>query len=233
MKCVKQSNESAVSPVVGVMMMLVVTIILAAVVSAFASGVAGDTSAAPQASILATEIVFDGAYDGNNGDYYGQFIPMPTAVSGKMTDVYVVFEHRGGDSINLDNIEMQLSSMSKSDEKSLVSNSYTPYDGGNSYIGSIGDKSSIAGFSGNWATYLETYPDKGTVVSPGDKFVMHADFVTQDGSTNSICWMNNDAVYQFWVDAGDVLTYDIIDKNSGKVITSGEIQVPLFTISSS
>ncbi|ADN36732.1 Protein of unknown function DUF1628 [Methanolacinia petrolearia DSM 11571] len=41
----------AVSPVVGVMLMLVVTIILAAVVSAFASGVTGDTQVAPQASL--------------------------------------------------------------------------------------------------------------------------------------------------------------------------------------
>ncbi|WP_421908166.1 type IV pilin [Methanolacinia petrolearia] len=198
MKDIKQSNESAVSPVVGVMMMLVVTIILAAVVSAFASGVAGDTSAPPQASILATEIVFDGAYDSDSTDTYGQFIARPTAVSGKMTDVYVVFEHKGGDSINLNNIDMELSSMSKSDEKSLVSNSYTPYEGGNSYIWSIGDKGNIAGFSGNWGTYMETYPDHGTVVNPGDRFVLHADFVTSmyddetHKYTNSLCWMNND-----------------------------------------
>ena len=44
-------NEHAVSPVVGVMLMLVVTIIIAAVVSAFSGGLATGTKATPQASI--------------------------------------------------------------------------------------------------------------------------------------------------------------------------------------
>jgi len=42
------SGEDAVSPVVGVMLMLVVTIIIAAVVSGFAGGLAGTTQKAPQ-----------------------------------------------------------------------------------------------------------------------------------------------------------------------------------------
>jgi len=47
----KDDVEQAVSPVVGVMLMLVVTIIIAAVVSAFAGGLSGDTKKAPQAVI--------------------------------------------------------------------------------------------------------------------------------------------------------------------------------------
>ncbi len=47
----RKSNEHAVSPVVGVMLMLVVTIIIAAVVSAFAGGLGGSQQKAPQASI--------------------------------------------------------------------------------------------------------------------------------------------------------------------------------------
>lgn len=41
-------NENAVSPVVGVMLMLVVTIIIAAVVSAFAGGMSGSQKSVPQ-----------------------------------------------------------------------------------------------------------------------------------------------------------------------------------------
>ena len=44
-------NDDAVSPVIGVMLMLVVTIIIAAVVAAFASGVVDSTSSTPQAVI--------------------------------------------------------------------------------------------------------------------------------------------------------------------------------------
>jgi archaeal type IV pilus assembly protein PilA len=47
----KKQDEHAVSPVVGVMLMLVVTIIIAAVVSAFAGGLSSGTQKAPQASI--------------------------------------------------------------------------------------------------------------------------------------------------------------------------------------
>jgi FlaG/FlaF family flagellin (archaellin) len=52
MRLIRRSvQEHAVSPVVGVMLMLVVTIIIAAVVSAFAGGMGADTKKAPQASI--------------------------------------------------------------------------------------------------------------------------------------------------------------------------------------
>jgi len=51
MKFVK--DKKAVSPVVGVMLMLVVTIILAAVVSSFSGGLATDESKAPQLAISA------------------------------------------------------------------------------------------------------------------------------------------------------------------------------------
>jgi archaeal type IV pilus assembly protein PilA len=47
-------KDDAVSPVVGVMLMLVVTIIIAAVVSAFAGGIGGSQVKTPQASFLIT-----------------------------------------------------------------------------------------------------------------------------------------------------------------------------------
>ena len=47
----KQFREHAVSPVVGVMLMLVVTIIIAAVVSAFAGGALSNTQKTPSATI--------------------------------------------------------------------------------------------------------------------------------------------------------------------------------------
>lgn len=55
------NRDDAVSPVVGVMMMLVVTIIIAAVVSGFAGGLASGEQKAPQVSIE-THIVNSGLY---------------------------------------------------------------------------------------------------------------------------------------------------------------------------
>ena len=58
MSC-KQRHEEAVSPVVGVMLMLVVTIIIAAVVSAFA-GITGASDKAPN-------VVIDAGYSQTGG----------------------------------------------------------------------------------------------------------------------------------------------------------------------
>ena len=69
-----EKNEEAVSPVVGVMLMLVVTIIIAAVVSGFAGGLAGSQEVAPQASIAVSTGYIDGNFD-------------------------IKFEHMGGDPI--------------------------------------------------------------------------------------------------------------------------------------
>ena len=52
MAVMKKSNkEDAVSPVIGVMLMLVVTIVIAAVVAAFASGMGTDMDTAPNAAL--------------------------------------------------------------------------------------------------------------------------------------------------------------------------------------
>ena len=53
-------NNNAVSPVVGVMLMLVVTIIIAAVVSAFAGGTIGSFKKVPQATITGKFSIDDG-----------------------------------------------------------------------------------------------------------------------------------------------------------------------------
>ena len=56
----QNQNQEAVSPVVGVMLMLVVTIIIAAVVSAFAGGLSSGTDKAPNVQIKASYRQADG-----------------------------------------------------------------------------------------------------------------------------------------------------------------------------
>ncbi len=80
-------HEHAVSPVVGVMLMLVVTIIIAAVVSAFSGSMATGKEKAPQAS-LETHITF--------GD------SMMTGTSGPV----FIMKHLGGDPINTKNVKL-------------------------------------------------------------------------------------------------------------------------------
>ncbi|MDH7593160.1 MAG: type IV pilin N-terminal domain-containing protein [Methanomicrobiales archaeon] len=220
-------KEEAVSPVVGVMLMLVVTIIIAAVVSAFAGGLAGGTTKAPQASIVAKEIVVNEAYDAINNN------TNPDPVSGKCSDVYVVFEHMGGDGINLNDIEIHLGALKYPNEKTAISNAKNPSTN-TTLTGSKADIQSL--FSRNWSVYLEGYPDKASLIAPGSKFVLHADYVRDMPDNyiwNKISWRPEIAAGAFSVDAGDYLTYDIIDKASQKSIASGQIRVPDFAVKSS
>ena len=79
----RTEKDDAVSPVVGVMLMLVVTIIIAAVVAAFASGVATQTDKVPSAMLDASvDADWDaGTYSTGNG---ALFI---TSVGGELIDL--------------------------------------------------------------------------------------------------------------------------------------------------
>lgn len=59
---IRTKSEDAVSPVIGVMLMLVVTIVIAAVVAVFASGVGMDAEPAPATAVDVVDIS-DGYYD--------------------------------------------------------------------------------------------------------------------------------------------------------------------------
>ena len=56
-------NEEAVSPVIGVILMVAITVILAAVIAAFVFGLGGSQQAAPTASIVASNNPDTTAYD--------------------------------------------------------------------------------------------------------------------------------------------------------------------------
>jgi FlaG/FlaF family flagellin (archaellin) len=89
------NKDEAVSPVVGVMLMLVVTIIIAAVVSAFAGGLGSGTQKPPSVS-AETSIT-------NSGYYYGsQFSMVITGVSDPVPtkDVKIVTRWRARDGTN-------------------------------------------------------------------------------------------------------------------------------------
>lgn len=84
----KRSHDEAVSPVVGVMLMLVVTIIIAAIVAAFASGLGGGMSSTPTAVFTADNIVVD----------------EPGWAGDTMSSLNLI--HKGGDTISLAEISV-------------------------------------------------------------------------------------------------------------------------------
>jgi len=79
----------AVSPVVGVMLMLAITVMLAAIASAFAGGFSDTTEKSPQCSLSVTANFHDKLHTNSNGDYYR-----------------IYFDHTGGDPFSLSSVKV-------------------------------------------------------------------------------------------------------------------------------
>lgn len=215
----KRMNNDAVSPVVGVMLMLVVTIIIAAVVSAFSGGMGGAEQKMPQVSITAKPIIQAFAdIDDSNGaaNYPDDF----TAANG------IEFENTGGDTFSLNDINVVIDSgstkytITPSDKLNVGT---TPGDGGwhvtpdgitdGGYFLKIGDA---------------TKADK--TISPGDKFMFYAD--GHYDSTHA-GWGADSGKYLVWRPAGTTngigiqfgkkIGYNIVDTDTSKPMVSGYV----------
>jgi len=204
----KRWNTDAVSPVVGVMLMLVVTIIIAAVVSAFAGGLASDTSKAPQASLSVVAVIKD-IQDTDKNDWKPTYPVDFTAKNG------LLFEHMGGDAFALSDISIQLQSgdakytISTYDQIQTTEGNCLP-DDVKSYIMEIGDSD---GF-----------------ITPGDKFMLYADNCRIDDDPSSgynnaaqISWKPEGAAGGMGLYLNTKVEYKVINKASGKVIQSGTV----------
>ncbi len=198
----EMTKEDAVSPVVGVMLMLVVTIIIAAVVSGFAGGLAGGTKSAPSASIDVKFMKDDGGMG-------------PAYVETKM-----VFEHLSGDSIPTKDLNI-ITYYTLSNGTVLKHTQTSTRDGMDLYghgtytrVPLLNDMS--LGYSGdNPAKDFGNYTWKtGDVLSSGS-----------DIGTSAILGFDiTDNSYEF--KSGSVVDVKILHAPSGKYILDKEVIVP-------
>ena len=195
----KQLNEAAVSPVVGVMLMLVVTIIIAAVVSAFAGGLNSDQAKAPQASLGVTSVIKD-IKDTNTANYVSNYPAGFTANNG------LLFEHNGGDSFALKDINIQLQS---EDTKTTIG------------LGNSINTSATTCLSSDITAYLMEVGTSDGFITPGDKFMLYADNNRIDPIGSQISWKPAAAAGGFACYLNTKCEYKIIDKASAKVIQTG------------
>ncbi len=203
----KTLEDSAVSPVIGVMLMLVVTIIIAAVVSAFAGGLASDTSKAPQATLSVTGVIED-IKDTDEEDWGPTYPANFTAKNG------LLFEHKGGDGFALSGIAIQIQSQ---DTKTTID----VHDAVNS-----SDSCLPLGIT----AYLVEIGDDDKYITPGDKFMLYADNCRIDHDPMSgfnhapqISWKPEGATDGFGAYLNTLIEYKVIDKASGKAIQSGSL----------
>jgi FlaG/FlaF family flagellin (archaellin) len=196
-------NDSAVSPVVGVMLMLVVTIIIAAIVSAFSGGMFTEQHKTPQASISAKSVI-ESIQDTNTANYVSDYPAGFTAKNG------VLFEHSGGDSFSLDDISVIIQ---RGDTKyTLTTSEIIDRDGGSCL------PTTISG-------YLNKTGSNDKMIKSGDRFMLYADNCGIDIDRSKISWKPYGATNKFSIYLNDKVKYKIVDRASGRMITSGEILV--------
>lgn len=194
----KRMNDAAVSPVVGVMLMLVVTIIIAAVVSAFAGGLSSDQSKAPQATLTCTPVI-QGIGDTNTTNWVSDY------PEGFKADNGLLFEHKGGDSFALGEIQIQLQSQ---DTTITLSKADT--------------LAAINCLSPAVTAYLMEIGDSDGYIMPGDRFMLYADNCRIDLYGKQISWKPANALGGKAAYLNKKNEYKIIDKASSRVITTGE-----------
>lgn len=215
----KRMTSDAVSPVVGVMLMLVVTIIIAAVVSAFAGGFGGSQQSAPQVSLKAEPVIqafADEDKTNTEADYPAGF----TAANG------IEFEHAGGDTFRLSDIAVII-------DTGNTKYTITP--------GDLLNDPSVAG-SGEWLVLPSGSTDGGyfvkvgdttkndKTISPGDKFMLYAD---GHYDSSEVPYTSSGGKFLVWrpagtegglgVQFGKKVGWTVVDRETSKPIASGYV----------
>lgn len=209
-------NEQAVSPVVGVMLMLVVTIIIAAVVSGFAGGLAGDQQKTPQVSLKA-EPVIQAFADEDDTDFGADYPTDFTAANG------IEFEHIGGDTFRLNDINVVL-------DCGGTKYTITPDDKLDDSVGWLILPSGIT--DGGYFLKIGDATKNDKTVAPGDKFMFYADGhydssnqVTYPGADNGkyLVWRPAGSSGGVGAQFGTKVGWTIVDRDTSKPMASGYV----------
>lgn len=123
---------------------------------------------------------------------------------------YIVFDHMSGDPVDLNGIEIALGKRSSSRERTVIDNKLEPT--GVNETGSA------------LAKYIVGYGEKSaTRIGTGDRFALYADGYD---SADGIYWQSSGSSGTFSVGSNDYLTYQIVDTQSKRLISSGMVAVP-------
>lgn len=216
-------KEDAVSPVVGVMLMLVVTIIIAASVAMFSTGFVGDLNTLDGSSVTKIEYLgVDGAgvqhFTGNLREFNGDCGLVFEVVSGEPVDLKnlaIEFEDGGGFGAGKVTISYN----------DLPSEAYAPDQKKGQGV------TPSAKFYGEKAARMVPYPVPSkidltkTLIYPGERFLIVCEYVTKAGGIGVRVDRNDpddpSAAYQsggYGLSATSTAKMTLIDESTGKVL---------------
>ena len=130
-------DERAVSPVIGVILMVAITVILAAVIGTFVLGLGENVESAPQASL---DFQYNSTADGN-----------------------ITMEHRGGDTLDPGNVEVRLNGDSPSDGSEIITDNFQAGESVTINASSYSGISSVS--SGDTISVVTTGSDRQNVIA--------------------------------------------------------------------
>jgi len=224
-------KESAVSPVVGVLLMLVVTIIIAAVVSGFAGGLTGGTTKAPTASLE----VHVKAAELQGGTSSGDYVPALTikhmggdVLPTKNLKVTTFFKNQSTGELTQGTLEGEVAVPGRSDWAYYLDTQYcAPL-----YLNDL----NRFGSSITTATYHKSwFGNESAIFRPGDLLTTSAQYsayLTNPSASsrqvnlglNNLTGLNcSDSNTGF--DATKTIKIQVVDKPSGKTIYDKEVTI--------
>lgn len=219
---VRLRKDDAVSPVVGVMLMLVVTIIIGASVAMFSTGFVGDLNTLDSTSVTQIEYLgIEGCgiqyFSGNARDFTG--------------DCGLVFEVVSGEPVDLRDLAIEFEDGGAGAGKVTISYNDLPSEAYNPESRKGQGVTPSAKFFGSTAARMVPYPvaDRisltDTLIYPGERFLVVCEYITKAGGVGVHVDRNDPSdpatAYQsggYGLSAGAYATMTLVDESSGKVL---------------
>ena len=225
-------RDDAVSPVVGVMLMLVVTVIIAASVAMFSTGFVGDLNNLDGTAITTVK------YIGVDGAGVQDFTGKMKEFSG---DCGLVFEVVSGEPIDLTNLAIEFDDGGTGAGKVVVSYNDLPSQAYAPDQGKAQGVTPSAKFYGTTASRMVPYPVaakidlRDTVIYPGEKFLIVAEYVSKAGAVGIRVDRNdpNDAATAYrsgayYMSATSTAKIKLFDESTGTVLFEGRLADGVF-----
>ena len=215
-----KKTEDAVSPVIGVMLMLVITIIIAAVVSVFAGGVITSVETPAQTTFSVSSVIDTISDNNKKNDQPDQ---KPTGTPYSATNG-IRFTVTGEETVFLEDLTIQLSNTNTQMRFTMrtVANESSYVRGNTSVLKHAGKN-----------TYFSTGGVDYTELNAGDYFILLADSCYDSTSATDpaitkgkfLVWSPEDSKGTFTAQIGKDLQYSIIDTASGNVLQRGTVKL--------
>jgi len=224
-----KKRTDGVSPVVGVMLMLVVTIIIAAVVATFAGGLMGSAEVTPTA-VINTQIK---SIDSSTGVSYGGWGLFSMEVISTMSPIYTKdlklvtsynVSSRDDPTVMVGNITTIMGTGNNTYYSTYVYNSPIGYGPGISDITKTGGQYNTTQWFGNYTLTAGTYmQNTGSSGSSGSYPTTVDEFITNENKVNAL----GAILGSNWVNLKprDEVSVNLIYVPTGGVIYSGTVVV--------